>query len=1426
MAFGDPIDIEVTVSGESNVISSFQGGTTNVTQYSGGNSIISTLAGNTSTTTSITGYNVGVTMEGDLSTSVGDSSFTPFDCSDLDQCNLFESGDISGLGTIFVSGSGNYLLVSGVASSAAIEVKNEGVSLTSAVSSFDFVGDGITATNSGPIVTISSAGAITGARNIGSGSGIYSGLGSPVILLRSLMSSGNVYVTGAPNDDQHIYFNTLLSGSIQGGAGGGGGGSWSQGGETGSPPTGVVPATGVGVSVYSGVSPSVEVGCAEQYHSGDNYTTLLVQSDFDLDKTLLLIHSEVTTNSNAKLLIQSEAADGNTVIEDSTSNHSITRYDVAHSTTKSKFGNSSLHFDGNDYLQIADHDDFEFGTEDFTVEFWFNADTLGINNPVLISKWESGGTSSFICYYSYSAGKIDFLAKDGATTASLTSTTSPQVDTWYHIAVVRNGTDLSMYIDGVKESSATLSSSYDITDSSYPVMIGAQNTTPINYFDGYMEEIRITKGTAVYRKEFNPQSAPFPILDSTDFIDSSYEDHTLTRVGDTVHSTTQSKFSTTSIYFDGTGDYLSVPDSDSLDFAKTDFTIEAWIYPTSTTGRRTIYSTSGGSGSNPKFVFYIHEGVPTIDMHHLSGGGNVSLVSTGSASINTWSHVVFLRRGSIYTFYINGVAKGTGSDSHDLTFTSTPTLIGYGVESHFGYFEGYMEEVRVSREARYANNFAVPTEKFQIDLKTATSSNTFKPFEFKDSSPKRHDVNTFGNTRHFFGQGKFGSTSIYFDGNGDYLSVPDSDHLDFGAETDFTIEAWIYPTSTTGRRAIYATSGGSGSNPKFVLYIHGGVPTIDIHHLSGGGNVSLVSTGSVAINVWSHVVFLRKESTYTFFINGVARGTGSDSHDLTFTSIPTVIGFGGEAHFGYFEGYMEEVRVTKGLAWYSENFTVPPAPFTAGEAHTEQSNCIKGSYDPLFDKAVLIILSNEIQGSTTFEDKSSSKHSITSVGGTKHSNEFEGEALQRADWAPFGKSVVKFDGTDDYLEIPWHSDFDVGDKDYTIEAWIKTSDTVGEIVSAFNQNSPHNGWLLGVGYDNNDGYLVFRGYGDGNKDVAVSDIKVNDNAWHHVAFVKDDYRYAFYIDGKPQGFGTLTANIEPSKQNILIGAANNTIKNRFFNGYIDSLRISKEHSEWGARYIGPFTPPALFPTKSLPEPGTADAQFMMFKGLVGLGTVSLASDDQAVYISGSADGSTQTAANIGYGSGIYSGTISDEFKLRSISGVSGIAVTGYEDNTIVVSGQTGSFLTGASNIGTGSGVYSERLGNDLKFKTLIAGPNIALSGDGEHIMISGAAAGGGGGGSTQTAANIGYGSGIYSGTISDEFKLRSLSGAGSVTIAGYEDSTIIVSGSAGGGGVTWTTPPPTHKNYAGTEGQISFDNQYYYVCIDTNEWRRVAISEW
>jgi len=117
------------------------------------------------------------------------------------------------------------------------------------------------------------------------------------------------------------------------------------------------------------------------------------------------------------------------------------------------------------------------------------------------------------------------------------------------------------------------------------------------------------------------------------------------------------------------------------------------------------------------------------------------------------------------------------------------------------------------------------------------------------------------------------------------------------------------------------------------------------------------------------------------------------------------------------------------------------------------------------------------------------------------------------------------------------------------------------------------------------------------------------------------------------------------------------------------------------------------------------------------------------------------------------------------------------------------------------------------FKSISGVSGIQVVSDDQHVYISGAA---GGGGSDLIVVD-------ETTTLSTAAKKLTFVGAGvSATEPTADEITVTVAG----GVVNWKTPPPVHKNSAGTEGEISFDHAYYYICIRENEWRRVAISEW
>jgi hypothetical protein len=164
-------------------------------------------------------------------------------------------------------------------------------------------------------------------------------------------------------------------------------------------------------------------------------------------------------------------------------------------------------FDGSgDYLQLPTQPSFNLGSGNFTIEMFarFNSSsgTQVLNNY----GYESGGTQSYVYYYSSGAMRLAYYS-GSSSDASLGSFT-PTVGTWYHIALVRNGTTVTCYVDGVALGSPINISTNVIR---YPGSSGAfriaVNST--DYFAGHINEFRISK-TARYTTNFTPPTRSFP----------------------------------------------------------------------------------------------------------------------------------------------------------------------------------------------------------------------------------------------------------------------------------------------------------------------------------------------------------------------------------------------------------------------------------------------------------------------------------------------------------------------------------------------------------------------------------------------------------------------------------------------------------------------------------------------------------------------------------------------------------------------------------------------------------------------------------------------------------------------------------------------------------------------------------------------------
>lgn len=192
---------------------------------------------------------------------------------------------------------------------------------------------------------------------------------------------------------------------------------------------------------------------------------------------------------------------------------------------------------------------------------------------------------------------------------------------------------------------------------------------------------------------------------------------------------------------------------------------------------------------------------------------------------------------------------------------------------------------------------------------------------FTDSSSFAHAMTASGNAAISTAQSKFGGASAYFDGDGDLVSASYDDEFDFGTG-DFTIEAWVFfPTDTqTTDRPLVA---GGGYPDGWACYAHsGGYMTFAANTGSWGG-VYLGPAPSE--NAWHHIAIVRHSGVLYAYTDGVETGSSEDmSGPIVSAESSLTVGSDGG---GTMLGYVDEFRITKGVARYTGTFTPPSAPF-------------------------------------------------------------------------------------------------------------------------------------------------------------------------------------------------------------------------------------------------------------------------------------------------------------------------------------------------------------------------------------------------------------------------------------------------------------------------------------------------------------------
>jgi len=371
------------------------------------------------------------------------------------------------------------------------------------------------------------------------------------------------------------------------------------------------------------------------------------------------------------------------------------------------------------YLQTPTNTALNLSSGNYTVEGWYYLDMATYSSFDLIGR---GIVSDYLTNSSgrwfiiiNGSGKLTFAEQDaiGANTVEISDPSNSPLQQWVYFAAVKSGTTMYLFKNGTLVASATSS-----VRTGFPGRLNvAQATVDANYrgfFLGYISNIRVLKGTALYTSNFTPPTSPLTAITNTSLllltdnysiVNSTSTNLPVTINGNTTISTAQYPTGmSSSIYFDGTGDYLAFPTFSPFTLGGGAFTFEFFVNSPTVASNTCIIDTRSAAGAAGYFVSITAS--QQITFNYLS-----SYTSTTTLTANTWTHVAIVRIGSTVQMYINGVAE-SGTFTSSATITAQAANIGQksNTSSSLVNFSGYLSNIRVVQGAAlYSSNFTPPS---------------------------------------------------------------------------------------------------------------------------------------------------------------------------------------------------------------------------------------------------------------------------------------------------------------------------------------------------------------------------------------------------------------------------------------------------------------------------------------------------------------------------------------------------------------------------------------------------------------------------------------------------------------------------------------------------------------------------------------------
>jgi hypothetical protein len=532
-------------------------------------------------------------------------------------------------------------------------------------------------------------------------------------------------------------------------------------------------------------------------------------------------------------------------------------------------------------------------------------------------------------------------------------------------------------------------------------------------------------------------------------------------------------------------------------------------------------------------------------------------LGTYTMNLNAWYHVAVLRQSGVCKLYINGnlITSGTSTNS----ISSKTYYIGSHPTASTSGFIGYISNFRsVVSSAVYTSNFT--PSNVPLTAISGTSLLTCQSNRFIDNSTNNFAITITGDVRvtkfspftmsSVYSAETYGGSG-YFDGTGDYTTIPYNQSTAQWWDTDYTIEMWVYNLENKQSGALGIPTqiayGDPVANVTYWAFGTNGTGRLYFYYFNGNPVTNAASpVGTVvSLNTWSHIAMVYNNSTGN--LNGYINGTLAFS--LAKSGTPqapsgVTLNIGSTIGVSY-NGYISNLRIVRGNALYNSNFTPPAAPVTA-----------------VANTSLLLNFTNAgiVDNSTN--------NTLETIGNAQIST-----AVKK-----YGTGSIYFDGTGDYLSMPdgpsqwWRL------SNYTMEFWINTTSsrryatiTTRTVSTSIWEYSLMINYASATAGD----IVYFDGsYSTGTPLLTTTGANVRDGAWHHVALVKNGNQFYIFVDGIQRATNTQTFTPVIQSTATIIGF-DPVYTPRDFAGNISDFRITSGI----ARYTANFTPPGPLPRK-------------------------------------------------------------------------------------------------------------------------------------------------------------------------------------------------------------------------------------------------------